>query len=184
MTEYAHDLAYFGGDEIFAADLQAILDRLPRTILKTSATARNSAGTGSTLTADPELSGIALEVGVYDLELILFWTCANTTPRLKTRWGFTGTISNTIRLCHGPGASQVGGPEAVSDATLRGYALTTQDAVYSTSTSSAYSAVLEQAFGVEVTVAGDLSLDWAQQASNANNVTVQADSAFRVRRIQ
>lgn len=180
MTEFASELEFFGGDIIYAADINGVVASLPQVFTKTGATARQST---TTLTADPDLSGITLGVGVYDIELILFWTCANTTPKLKTRWGFSGTITNTLRLCHGPGSSQTGGPEAVSDATMRAYALTSQDAVYSTSTSSAYSAVLESAFGVEVTVAGDLSLNWAQNVSTAANVTVQPDSCFRIRKI-
>jgi hypothetical protein len=172
VTTYESDLEYFGGDIIFATDINAVIASLPKVYTKTSATARQST---TTLTADPDLSGITLDVGVYDIELILFWTCANTTPKLKTRWGFSGTITNTLRLCHGPGSTQTGGPEAVSDATMRAYALTSQDAIYST--------ILEAVYGAEVTVAGDLSLNWAQNVSTAANVTVQPESAFRIRKI-
>lgn len=181
MTTFESDLEVFGGDIIYAADVNAVIASLPKVYTKTSATARQST---TTLTADPDLSGITLGLGVYDIELIMFWTCANTTPKLKTRWAFSGTITNTLRLCHGPGSTQVGGPEAVSDATMRAYALTSQDAVYSTSTSSAYSAVLEAAYGVEVSASGDLSLSWAQNVSTAANVTVQPESAFRIRKIR
>lgn len=165
------------GDIVTADLLDAMVAKYT---YKSSATARN---TTTTLTADPELTGIALEVGTFDIEMVIFWTQAATAPKLKTRWGFTGTISDTIRLCHGPGNNNVAGPQDVTETTVRGYALSSQDAIYSASTSTAYSAVLEKAAGVVVSVAGTLSLNWAQQASNASNVTVQPSSYVKVRRV-
>ncbi|GIE35890.1 hypothetical protein Ait01nite_089350 [Actinoplanes italicus] len=181
MTTFESGLQVFGGDIVYASDYAALVASLPKTYRKDLATPRSST---ITLDEDPELDGIPLGVGAYDIELIAYFTVANTTPKLKTRWGFTGTITNTLRLCHGPGANNVGGPEAVSDATMRAYALSSQDAIYNTSTSSAYSAISEIAYGVEVTVAGNLSLLWAQSVSNASAVTVREDSAFRVRKIR
>lgn len=155
-------------------------DALPKIYIKAGSTSRN---TTTTLAADTDLQGIALAVGTYEVELVLFYTVASTTPRLKTRWGFTGTISDTVRLCHGPGSAQVANPQDVTEATARGYGLTSQDAVYNSSTSGAYSCVLEKAAGVQVTVAGNFSLDWAQVTSNGSNVTIQAGTYFRIKRI-
>lgn len=183
MTAYepTSTLTVYGGNIIYASDLNEVVKRLPRAYTKTSATARN---TTTTLANDPELASIALEVGTYDIELIMLFTLTTTTTqKIKTRWGFTGTISDTIRLCHGPGSAQVAGPQDVTETTVRGYALTSQDAIYDVSTSTAYSAVLEKANGVSVTVAGNLSLQWAQNASSANNTTVQPNSAFRISRV-
>src|SRR5262249_48281086 len=105
---------------------------------------------------------------------------ANTTPKLKTNWGFTGTWNTPTRFCIGPGNAQVANPETVTDVTLRGYS-TTQDATYSSSTSTAFSVVRETVRNAVVTVAGNLSLQWAQGTSNANNVSVIAGTSFVVR---
>jgi len=165
------------GDPIYASDIN---DYRVRLVTKPSATNRIST---TTLAADPHLTGLTLEAGTYDIEIVIFWTCASTTPKLKTRWGFTGTISNTLRLCHGPGSTQTAGPEAVTEVTDRAYGLTGQDAQYSTSTSAAYSAILEKAAGVVVTAVGDLSLNWAQVTSTASNVTIREDSYIRAVRV-
>lgn len=180
MTIYLSGATVFGGDVVYAADLNAIVSSLPRTYTKDTVTPRN---TVTSYADDPHLAGIPLEPGAYNIELTLFYTVASTTPRLKTQWAFSGTSTNPIRVCHGPGTTQTGGPESVTDVTMRGYAMTTQDAIYSSSTSAAYSAVVERVRGLEVTVAGDLSLRWAQVTSNAANVNVQPGSAFTVQRI-
>lgn len=180
MTEFRSNLEVFGGDIVYAADLNAVIASLGWSVYKDTLTARN---TTTTLTADDGLAGITLPLGVYDIDLHLFYTVASTTPKLKTRWGFTGTIDNRTRLVHGTGSANVGAPDAVTDATFRGYTMSTQDAIYNSSTSAAYTGVIESVTGARVTVAGDLSLDWAQQTSNGSNVTVQPGTAFRIRRV-
>ncbi|GGN40565.1 hypothetical protein FHR83_007008 [Actinoplanes campanulatus] len=180
MTTRESGIEVFGGDIIYAADINSVVASLPKLYVKDNVTSRQST---TTLADDPDLAGIALAVGVYDIELLLFYTVASTTPKIKTRWGFTGTITNSIRVCHGPGSANVGAPDAVTDATFRGYGLTSQDAVYNSSTSTAYTAVTETVYGAEVTVTGNLSLQWAQSVSTASNVNVQPGSTFRIRKI-
>lgn len=169
-------MTVFAGDPINASDINAIIATIPLTYVKSGATSRN---TTTTLADDPHLVTIPLAVGTYDIELVMFYTLSTTTTqKIKTRWGFTGTWTSTTRACLGPGSANVAGPQDVTEATFRGYVTDTQDAIYDSSTSTAYSTVREIARGVVVTVAGNLSLQWAQQASSGNNTTVQAGSSF------
>ena len=162
--------------DLVTADL--LDSMLPKTHSKATSTTRNNT---ASLANDDELTGIALGVGTWDITLNAFWTCASTTPKIKTRGGFTGTWTTATRTCLGPGNAQVAGPEAVTEATFRGYTTDTQDAVYSTSTSVAYSTFVEICRNVVVTVAGTLSLQWAQSTANASNTVMQAGSSFVVR---
>lgn len=170
-------MSFGAGQIVEEADMQG---RFPSVYTKPSSTARN---TTTTLANDPDLAGIPLTEGIWIARLILFYTVANTTPKLKTRWAFTGTWDTFIRLCHGPGSTNTAAPDAATPSTFRGYSADTQDAVYNSSTSSAYSAVVEEASYIRVTAEGDLSLQWAQQTSNGSNVTVQPGSTFSVQKV-
>ncbi len=177
-------IAFLTGQRL-TADLlnENIYAYMPVTYSKAAAEPRN---TTTTLANDGELAGIALGVGTWDIELLGYYTVASTTPRLKTRWALTtGTWTSSIRACTGPGniAAPAGGPEAMQEMTTRGYSLDTQDAVYNSTTSSAYSTFRETARQVVVSVAGTLSLQWAQNTSNASNVTIQPGTCFTIRKI-
>lgn len=179
--EPATDMVVFGGDTVFAADFNAMLKTLPRTYYKASATSRN---TTVTYTDDPELLSIPLEVGSYEIELIGFWTQATTTTqKIKTMWKFTGTWNSPIRNCMGAAAAQTGAPNAVTDVTMSGFVADTQDAVYNTSISSSYSVFREIVLNAVVTVAGNLSLQWAQSVSSGNNTNLQLGTGFRIRKL-
>lgn len=172
---------FLTGQRLTADLLNAnVYDFLPQTFIKAAPTARTST---TTLTDDPELSGIPLSVGTWEVELIGFWTqTTTTTQKLKTQWGFTGTWASANRSCIGPGGTQTGTPSTVSDATFSAYVTDSQDALYSTGSTAAYSTFRENA-RVVVTGAGNLSLKWAQQASSANATTMQGSSSFTVRKI-
>ena len=172
-------MTVYAGDPVLAADINALLDAVPIPYLKPSATGR----TNNSLQNDPFLQNIPLDTGVFSIRVHIYVTFASTTPKLKTRWGFTGTWDSGLRLCHGPGSAQTGGPEAVTDATFRAYQLDGQDAIYSASTSAAYTAILEECLSVNVTDPGDFALQWAQNVTNASAVTVQPGSAILIQKV-
>lgn len=153
---------------------------VPSTFFKQTATPRN---TTTTLANDPELAGIPLATGLYRIHFYGFMTQASTTPKLKGRWGFTGTWNNPDRNVIGPGQSNTAAPTDAASANFAGAQATGQDVIVSTSTSVVWSSWRETATNVFVTVAGNLSYQWAQSVSNASNVTLQAESGFEIRRI-
>lgn len=183
MTTYepVSALQVFGGDVVYAADFNSLLAITPRTYIKASATARN---TTVTFADDPELTGIAIEGGFYDIEFIGLWTQATTTTqKIKTRWTISTSWNNPVRNCIGAGSANTGAPSAVTDATMQGYNADNQDATYNTSTSASFSVFREIAYNVNVFVDGFLSFQWAQSVSSGNNTTLQAGSGFRIRRL-
>jgi hypothetical protein len=170
----------FGGDIIYAADINAILAVQPVAYAKASSTARN---TTTTYAADPELTGIPLAVGSYEIELILFWTQTTTaTQKVKTRWIFSGTWNNTVRAVIGAGSNNTAAPGNVAESQISAYRADDQDAVYCQAAGGTFGIVREISRNVVVTVAGDLSLHWAQSASSGNNTTVHAGTVFQVRK--
>lgn len=169
------------GGIIFAADIN---DAFPTVVTKPSNTARSST---TTITDDPDLSGIALSVGTWEIELLLFWFTGTTTATqaVKTRWAFTGAWNGTtgFRHCLGAGASNTAATTSADTLATRGVTLDSQDAVYQANVSTAFTASRELSRNVIVTTPGSLSLQWAQNASSANATTVAAASTFTYRQI-
>jgi hypothetical protein len=165
-----------GGDIIYADDINSVRARLYE---KAGTTARLST---IAYANDPDLSLIPLEVGTFDIELLLFFTLTTTnTQKIKTRWSFTGTWDNSLRACMGPGVNNVAAPSTVTDVQQGAYRADDQDAIYDIAAGGAYGLARERAT-ITVSVAGNLALSWAQAVSVANNTTVQPQSSFTIRR--
>lgn len=165
--------------DIVTADL--LDSMLPKTYFKASGTSRN---TTTTLADDPELTGIPLAAGIYLIDFYGFMTQdTTTTQKFKGRWGFSGTWNNPDRNVVGPGAAQTATPASATESNYAGAQASGQDVVISALNTSVWASWRETAVNVVVTVAGNLSYQWAQNSSSANNVTLQAESGFIVRRI-
>lgn len=174
-------MTVYGGDIIYASDLNVIENRLGKVFRKSVGTGRAST---VALADDPELKDIALDIGAYEIQLRGFFSIAtSTTPKLKTRWGFTGVWNNPNRLVLGPGAITTAAPNQATELNAQGSQASGQDAIYSAPVSVVWSDFLEIATSVVVTTAGNLSLQWAQTVSNAAVVTVQSDTAFIVSKL-
>lgn len=172
-------MTVFGGDTIFAADLNNLEARLPVTTTKAAATDRIN----NTMTADPELTGIALGVGTYELDLILMFTQLTTaTQKLRTQWSFSGTWNTPIRACMGPGSAATSARTDVAEMQVGAYA-SNVDALYCVAAGAGFSTVFERCRLVTVTVAGTLALVWAQNTTSANITSVKAGTSFTTRKI-
>ena len=66
---------------------------------------------------------------------------------------------------------------------IRGAQAAGQDAVYSVANEVTFTGFREWTMNCVVTVAGNLSLQWAQNSSSANVTRVEGNTAFRVRQI-
>jgi hypothetical protein len=179
-------IAFLTGQRLTADLLNAnINDYMPSTTAKAVATARLST---VTLADDAELAGIPLGVGTWEIEFIGLWTQTTTaTQKIKTRWAFTGTWNGSagFRAALGAGDTQsaVAVPNNLTEVNARGYTLDTQDAVYHVINTTSYSTIREISRNVVVTVAGNMSIQWAQNTSVANNTTLQAGSSVTVRKL-
>lgn len=163
------------GNKITGALLRSML---PDKTVKQSATDLTS---NTTLANDPELSGITLGVGTWEVRVVIFATSAGTA-NIKTRWSFTGTWANAIRAVVGPGLTATGGPTDATTMKTNGQSVAT-DAIYALTNSSNYAVIKEECSTVVVTVTGDMALQWAQQVSSANTTSVKAGSYIEVKQI-
>jgi hypothetical protein len=174
-------MTVFAGDVINASDINGIINLLPVTYSKASALDRTST---TTYADDNELAGIALSVGTYTIELVGMFTLTTTaTQKIKTNWAFSGTWNNPVRACIGPGSAQTASRTDVTETQLGGYTATGQDAVYDTAAGGGFSTFREIGAVVSVSVAGNLSLQWAQSVSSANATSLKAGTSFIVRKI-
>jgi len=138
----------------------------------------------NTLSNDPELVSIPLGVGTWHIKLLLFWcTDTSATPDFKTRWVITtGTWNNPLRARFGPGSGNTAAPNAVTPLQC-GPTAAGSDAVYGTAAGTTFYNATEESYNVVVTVAGTLSLQWAQNTTDATNTTIQAGTTFELRQI-
>lgn len=173
-----------GGEPFTVGDVNDVLLYLPRWTTKPTLEARAST---TTLTDDDDLSGIPLEIGSFEIEVVGFYTLTTTaTQKIQTRWGFSGTWNSTtgIRACVGPGINNTAAPNTVTDTTFVGLQIGGQNAVYDVGVSATWACFREICANVQVTVAGNFALQWSQNASSVNNTTLQSNSFVRVTRKQ
>lgn len=176
-------ISFLTGQRLTADLLNAnVIDFFPSTFTKAATTARN---TTTTLADDTELAGIALSVGTWEIELRGFFTLTTTnTQGIKTRWAFSGTAADAVRNLTGLGSANTLEADVATTVNMRGRPWLSQDAVYRKLEGSAYGGFREVVSEFVVTVAGNLSLQWAQNASSANNTSLMPGSAFVVRKVR
>lgn len=151
----------------------------PQTFIKASTLDRIN----NTIADDPDLDNIALAIGTWHIKFLGFVTSVAATADLKTRWSFTGTWNTPIRACIGPGSTQTAARNIVDTSTYAGYGTAT-DAVYGLAAGAGFYCFTEQAYEVNVSVAGNLAFQWAQNTTDAANATsLKAGSTFEIRQI-
>lgn len=132
-----------------------------------------------TLANDAELAGIPLDVGTYMIRTLLLATA--TTGDFMSAWAFTGTWSG-MRTVLGP--SNTSETVSFANATMRvvSVALGTP-LTYGLNDAATPYGIHEVSYNVVVTVAGDMSVRWAQETSDASPTSLAAGSAVEVRRL-
>lgn len=133
----------------------------------------------TTQTNDAELAGIALAIGTYKVDVLLF--AVGTTGDLSTSWGFTGTMSG-IRRCYGPGPATELQSRTDAPMQLTGFQLASVCS-YGLNDATTPAVIQESSYNVNVTVAGSFAVRWSQQTSDATATSIQAGSAVEIRRI-
>lgn len=167
----------YGGDIISADDIVA---NIPIVYVKEASETRNNT---SALANDAELVNIPLQVGVYEIELELFWQQAtSTTPAFKTQWAFSGTWNAPMRACFGAGQDNVAPTNRATTVYTLGVP-TSSNAIYSADTTANYNMSRELSRQVIVTAAGNLSLQWAQNTATVANTICLVGTSFTVRKI-
>lgn len=162
---------------VSVATLQAMI---PDITVKPASTDRTST---TTVADDPDLAGIALGVGTWSVRMLLFATTVTTnTQKFKTQWGFTGTWNSPIRACIGPGSTNTAARADITPSQFSGMP-SNSDNTYGFAASTGFNVVEELCDFVVVTVAGTLSLKWAQASSSGNATSLKSGSSVTVRQI-
>jgi len=136
------------------------------------------------LANDTELTGIALGIGTHWVKLdLIFYNNTSATPDIKTRWVFTtGTWNDPLRMVDGPASGNTTTPDALN-LLKRSAIAASVDIVYGCAAGTVPYHAIEESFRVVVTVAGTLSLQWAQNGATVADTTVLAGSTFSTRQI-
>jgi hypothetical protein len=138
----------------------------------------SSTKVNNTLANDSELTGFALGVGTWKVHvMILAFNTGSATPDLKTQWAFSGTWNNPNRACTGPSSTNTAAPDVVTPTKMRVDAANT-NVSYGLAASATVCEIHERSATVVVTVAGSLSLQWAQTTTDAVNATTVAAGSF------
>jgi hypothetical protein len=165
------------GTDVSATNLALMV---PNIVVKTATETVNNT---ATYQSDDELAGLALGVGTWWVKFHLFVTCSTSaTPDIKTKWLFSGTSNNAVRMVKGPGPTNTGARDALTPMHSGGI-LMGNDAVYGLAASTAFVLAEEETFALAVTVAGNLDLQWAQNTASATNTNVHAGSTVTYRQI-
>lgn len=143
--------------------------------------------TSSTVLVDDNDLQATLPVGVWRVEL---WAhvSGNTSGRFKCTWAFSGTLGSTARTEFGPSINTTHSPATAAAATTVGVVRATGEAYnasgrYGTDNTPNFSAIHEDLY-LEVTVAGLLKLQWAQDASFATSTNVSSASRLYITLIE
>jgi hypothetical protein len=140
------------------------------TVLKT---VDESLNTNTTPQNDDHIFFATVAGAVYEFDggIIYVSPIGGTTPDLKTVWGEDATIRGFV-AAHGV---------SNTDANFTGWAQTNQTAtlILGTTTADRHARFT----GFHVANGGTFRLQWAQNASNGNDVTVKAGSFIRYRRV-
>jgi hypothetical protein len=166
---------WYAGNRITAGRLR---EMLPSYTVKAGTTSRAST---TAQTADPELSGIALAAGMFEIKVRYIATGVGSASAggLATSWGFTGTATGNRNGPSGPGFTSTNSGAAENlRSNSASMGLSTQFYYLATTSTS----IVEEGL-VTVTVAGNFSVNWAQAASNATATNLLAGSYVKIKQI-
>ncbi len=157
--------------DLWTADLASSL--LPDYVIKS---ANETVTSSTTLQDDNELVTPTLAVGTHYVQLCLIVT---SVVAIKLVWTNTGTMSNNRRVSGPGGAETTAADDATTQWACSGFA-TPVDYGFREGTAQYH---IEEFATVNVTVAGAITLQWAQNVSNATPTTVLATSYWMTKQI-
>lgn len=165
--------------KVSSATLAAMI---PTTYRKDTATSRLST---AAVSADPFFSGIALGVGVWEINAILFTAMTTTAANaavagFRCNWGFSGTASG-LRAVLGIAADASITTASFAQMRCLGSALGTEQTYGVIHT---FNQPVREDLVMTVTSAGNLALQWAQVTSNANATILMPGSFVKIRQIE
>lgn len=168
------------GFAVFQRVTADLLNATTPTLIQ-KATSLPAVVSSTTLVNDSELAGIALGIGVWDVQFMIYATADTSTTLgdIKTAWTFSGTASG-FRSCLGPAVGSVTQPTTTLMRTsIHGFGTSVTYGINATGTFSR----IEERSMFTVTAAGNLNFQYAQDTSSTTATTVQAGSYMTYRQI-
>lgn len=153
---------------VLAGNKIRVQDVTPKYFLKKAAT--ETVTNSSVLQDDDDFVGINFEAGkYYDLELLAHGA-GPAAADIKLAWSFTGTLAMTGRSCLGPPTTTA---DVTATAVMRyaGHNVTT---TIGYGTDGTNTTVIHERLRFYVSVAGALTMQWAQNSANATGCTLSA----------
>lgn len=143
------------GDPVSASDITR-----PMYLKKAAAEGRTS----TSFVNDADFVNLALPVGVWEVRMYLTATSTVAgTGDIKVTWNFSGTAT-TVRSCFGPGNDSTVAGEVATSVNSTGVAIGST-AQYGVS-SAGQAAGIHEELHVDVTVAGNLTMQWGLIAAS------------------
>lgn len=177
-------MSQFGAFSVFQrVTADALNAPLYNTVTKSTT---NTITSNATLTNDPELSGVLLGVGTWEIEVLMFIGATASTGNFKTAWAFTGTVANQVqRSVQGPVSGNTNPPSVTGFVMNFGTtgATFTGATTYGIGSASNFTTIKEETDDFQVTASGLFSVQVAQSVSNASSTVVRLGSRLRVRQI-
>lgn len=166
-------------------DINAAINDLNSDQFKIKTADGTGATSNTTLADDNQLINIALGVGTWEIDVVLFCTGAAAAD-VKVAWGFSGTTTTAVRGGHGPSAAVTsaltgaGAGQRTAGASDTGLTITT-GSIYATDGTN-HTMIIEKGVLV-VTVAGNFKIQMAQGTSTASAVLLKAGSYVKARKV-
>lgn len=153
-----------------------------KTVRSWSKAATETVTSSTTLQDDDHIAGITLEAGKSYRALLVVTVSSggDEAADIKLAWATTATITKSARTLLGPAL-------AMTDATtttMRASATALTSSVSYGIDGGAAAAIIEELLLEDVTVAGTLKLQWAQQASSGTGTTLSTSTRVYVEEIE
>ena len=169
------------GDALFQSETEAnALEVLGKRLkIKSASTTRTSAGTGSTYTVDSDFTIAVVAGGVYTVQFVFYHTCT-VNSGFKGRFKIPSVPTVLVAAHYGAGfLTQTGGSTTYVDQQTSGYI----GAEKISRTTAATAGSIGGQFEVQIgTSGGDLTFEWAQNASHADASTLLLGSRIIITR--
>lgn len=153
------------GDPVYSSDFAAVAAAAGLVKVKESSQIRTST---TTLLDDAEIKDIELAPGRYRAVVVITMYGGSASIPVVTRWGFTGTWNNPLRIIDGPTAANTTAANA-DPPRQRTAVAAGSDATYGLGNSAFYQVAIEMSAQIVVTATGNFSLMWRPNSSNANS---------------
>lgn len=163
-------MTFVSGQRLTAA---ALNDLLVDTVIRKAAV---ETVTSSTTVQNDDDFSVTLDPGTY-LITVYAHTSGVEAGDIKTRWAVTGTMYISRRC--------IGAAVAMTDreSTTMIHKTTSYDTEQSYGVDSTGTTLLIEKLHVEVSVAGDLTFQWAQATSNTTGTALSTASTMEIRRV-